>query len=106
MKNNGKRCSLGVIGITVALLGSPPALAKQSCQTVGCIDAVRQVASTADEGSESTPDARYRLRAGDVVELNAGQHVPADVRLVDGADADRFLADVKNLLQEFPEGAV
>ncbi|HJS42656.1 MAG TPA: dihydrolipoamide acetyltransferase family protein [Gemmatimonadales bacterium] len=29
-----------------------------------------------------------------------------DHRVVDGADADRFLADVKNLLQEFPEGAV
>jgi 2-oxoglutarate dehydrogenase E2 component (dihydrolipoamide succinyltransferase) len=29
-----------------------------------------------------------------------------DHRGVDGADADRFLADVKNLLQEFPEGAV
>jgi len=25
---------------------------------------------------------------------------------VDGADADKFLADVKKLLQEFPEGAV
>ena len=29
-----------------------------------------------------------------------------DHRIVDGADADRFLADVKKLLQEFPEGAV
>ena len=29
-----------------------------------------------------------------------------DHRIVDGADADRFLADVKQLLQEFPEGAV
>jgi 2-oxoglutarate dehydrogenase E2 component (dihydrolipoamide succinyltransferase) len=29
-----------------------------------------------------------------------------DHRVVDGADADRFLADVKRLLQEFPEGAV
>ena len=29
-----------------------------------------------------------------------------DHRVVDGADADRFLADVKQLLQEFPEGAV
>jgi len=27
-------------------------------------------------------------------------------RVVDGADADKFLADVKKLLQEFPEGAV
>jgi len=28
-----------------------------------------------------------------------------DHRVVDGADADKFLADVKKLLQEFPEGA-
>jgi 2-oxoglutarate dehydrogenase E2 component (dihydrolipoamide succinyltransferase) len=29
-----------------------------------------------------------------------------DHRVVDGAEADKFLADVKKLLQEFPEGAV
>jgi pyruvate dehydrogenase E2 component (dihydrolipoyllysine-residue acetyltransferase) len=29
-----------------------------------------------------------------------------DHRVVDGADADRFLADVKKTIQEFPEGAV
>src|SRR5947207_1086650 len=29
-----------------------------------------------------------------------------DHRVVDGADADRFLADLKKTLQEFPEGAV
>ena len=29
-----------------------------------------------------------------------------DHRIVDGADADRFMADVKQRLQEFPEGAV
>jgi len=29
-----------------------------------------------------------------------------DHRVVDGADADKFLADVKQVLQEFPEGAV
>jgi len=29
-----------------------------------------------------------------------------DHRIVDGADADRFLADVKKMLQEFPEGAI
>ena len=28
-----------------------------------------------------------------------------DHRIVDGADADRFMADVKRSLQEFPEGA-
>jgi pyruvate dehydrogenase E2 component (dihydrolipoamide acetyltransferase) len=29
-----------------------------------------------------------------------------DHRIVDGADADRFMADVKRMLQEFPESAV
>ena len=29
-----------------------------------------------------------------------------DHRIVDGADADKFMADVKKQLQEFPEGAV
>jgi 2-oxoglutarate dehydrogenase E2 component (dihydrolipoamide succinyltransferase) len=29
-----------------------------------------------------------------------------DHRVVDGADADRFMADLKKQLQEFPEGAV
>ncbi len=28
-----------------------------------------------------------------------------DHRIVDGADADRFLADVKSTLQDFPEDA-
>jgi 2-oxoglutarate dehydrogenase E2 component (dihydrolipoamide succinyltransferase) len=29
-----------------------------------------------------------------------------DHRIVDGADADRFLADVKKMLEQFPESAV
>jgi 2-oxoglutarate dehydrogenase E2 component (dihydrolipoamide succinyltransferase) len=29
-----------------------------------------------------------------------------DHRIVDGADADRFMADVKKMLQGFPEGGV
>ena len=29
-----------------------------------------------------------------------------DHRVVDGADADRFLADVKSMLEKFPESAV
>jgi 2-oxoglutarate dehydrogenase E2 component (dihydrolipoamide succinyltransferase) len=29
-----------------------------------------------------------------------------DHRIVDGADADRFMAEVKKTLQEFPEAAV
>ena len=29
-----------------------------------------------------------------------------DHRIVDGADADRFLADVRKVLEDFPEDAV
>jgi 2-oxoglutarate dehydrogenase E2 component (dihydrolipoamide succinyltransferase) len=29
-----------------------------------------------------------------------------DHRIVDGADADRFMADLKNDLENFPEGAL
>jgi polysaccharide export outer membrane protein len=76
MKN--MRC-LVVIGITVGLPSIPPALAKQSCETIGCLDTARQLPSgtvplsrpsTADERDETAPDVRYRLRPGDVIELN------------------------------------
>jgi polysaccharide export outer membrane protein len=68
-----------MFGIAIALLGTPPALAQQSCQTVGCVEEVRQVASgtglperlgTVDDRGDTAPDAHYRLRAGDVVDLN------------------------------------
>ena len=49
------RC-LVVIAIIVALPGTAPALAQQ--------------APTAGTHTEPAPDARYRLRAGDVIELN------------------------------------
>jgi polysaccharide export outer membrane protein len=78
MKNKRGSC-LFVIGITVALPSTPPALAKQACQVTGCLEIARQVPSgtvprprpsTADERAETAPDVRYRLRAGDVIELN------------------------------------
>jgi 2-oxoglutarate dehydrogenase E2 component (dihydrolipoamide succinyltransferase) len=50
---------------------------------------------TADDGTES-----IAIRTMGMLTMSY------DHRVVDGADADRFLADVKNLLQEFPEGAV
>jgi polysaccharide biosynthesis/export protein len=78
MKN--KRCScLVAIAITVALPVTLPAVAGQSCHTVGCVDTARQAPSntaplagtSAADGSEDTaPDVRYLLRTGDVIELN------------------------------------
>jgi polysaccharide export outer membrane protein len=86
MKN--KRCScLVAIAITVALPATLPAAARQSCQTVGCVDTARQAPSGADTArqapgstaplagtsagsADTAPDVRYRLRTGDVVELN------------------------------------
>ena len=64
MKNTC-RC-LAVIGIIVALRGSAPALAQQMPNVTGT--APRPPA--ADERTVPAPDARYRLRAGDVIELN------------------------------------
>jgi polysaccharide export outer membrane protein len=78
MKN--KRCScLVAIAITVALPATLPAVARQPCQTVGCVDTARQApgntappaGTSAADGSEDTaPDVHYRLRTGDVIELN------------------------------------
>jgi len=77
MKNT-YRC-LVAIGIMVALPGTTPALAKQSCETVDCLAIAGQVPTGAittarppitDERAGLQPDARYRLRAGDVIELN------------------------------------
>src|SRR5687767_4153611 len=75
-----KRCSyLLAIGITVALPGIPPALADQACHAIGRVDDTQQMASgtiprsregTADKKVETAPDVRYRLRPGDVIELN------------------------------------
>jgi protein involved in polysaccharide export with SLBB domain len=68
-----------VIGISIALSTTPQALAKQACQAIGCLDTARQVPSgtvllprlsTTDENYETAPDALYRLRQGDVIELN------------------------------------
>jgi protein involved in polysaccharide export with SLBB domain len=78
MKKNGFSCFV-VIAITVVLPGAPRALAKQSCQAIGCHEIARQAATattplsglrTADERDGTAPDARYRLRTGDVVELS------------------------------------
>jgi polysaccharide export outer membrane protein len=48
MKHRASSCL--ILGIAIALLGAPPALAQQR--------------------GEATPDAHYRMRAGDVVDLN------------------------------------
>ncbi len=61
---------------------------------VGAIEK-RPKVLTADDGAES-----IAIRTMGMLTMSY------DHRVVDGADADRFLADVKNLLQEFPEGAV
>src|SRR5688572_13077773 len=72
MKNKGEAFGcLVVIGITVALLGTPPAVAEEVRQTTPASGTVPLLGpGTAEEGVEGTPGARYRLRAGDVVELN------------------------------------
>lgn len=75
MKNVCRR--LVVIGILVAQ--PVTALAKQSCQTPGCLAIAGQLPNgtiatprppISDERADLAPDARYRLRSGDVIELN------------------------------------
>ena len=61
---------------------------------VGAIEKRPRVVTTSD-GSES-----IAIRTMGMLTMSY------DHRVVDGADADKFLADVKKLLQEFPEGAV
>src|SRR6266487_552711 len=61
---------------------------------VGAIEKRPKVVSAAD-GTES-----IAIRTMGMLTMSY------DHRVVDGADADKFLADVKKLLQEFPEGAV
>jgi 2-oxoglutarate dehydrogenase E2 component (dihydrolipoamide succinyltransferase) len=61
---------------------------------VGAIDKRPKVVTAAD-GTES-----IAIRTMGMLTMSY------DHRVVDGADADKFLADVKKMLQEFPEGAV
>ncbi len=61
---------------------------------VGAIEKRPKVV-TASDGTES-----IAIRTMGMVTMSY------DHRVVDGADADKFLADVKKMLQEFPEGAV
>ena len=61
---------------------------------VGAIEK-RPKVITADDGTES-----IAIRTMGMLTMSY------DHRVVDGADADKFLADVKQLLQAFPEGAM
>lgn len=64
MKTKRFSCLI-TIAIFVALPATRPAMARQVSDTMRL-----PLANTVDERSEPAPAARYRLRAGDVVELN------------------------------------
>jgi len=66
---------------------------------VGAIEKRAVVVQAAANGGRADNDA---IAIHPTCHLSLGY----DHRIVDGADADRFLADVKKMLQEFPEGAV
>lgn len=66
MKNTC-RC---LIGILVAVSGTASALARQDFIPDQVRNGTITTPSTADERAKPGPDARYRLRAGDVIELN------------------------------------
>ena len=67
-----------------------------------------QVAILGVGGIEKRPRVATLLDGTDAiaVRMMGMLSLSYDHRVVDGADADRFLADVKKLLQDFPEGVV
>jgi 2-oxoglutarate dehydrogenase E2 component (dihydrolipoamide succinyltransferase) len=81
-------------GVFGSLIGTP--IINQPQAAILCVGAIeKQPAVITVDGSDS-----LAIRTRGLLSL------AFDHRIVDGADADRFMADVKRTLQELPEGAV
>ena len=81
-------------GVFGSAIGTP--IINQPQAAILCVGAIeKQPAVISVDGTDS-----LAIRTKGMLSL------AFDHRIVDGADADRFMADVKRLLQEFPEGAV
>jgi pyruvate dehydrogenase E2 component (dihydrolipoamide acetyltransferase) len=81
-------------GVFGSLIGTP--IINQPQAAILCVGAIeKQPAVISVDGTDS-----LAIRTKGMLSL------AFDHRIVDGADADRFMAEVKRLLQEFPEGAV
>jgi len=81
-------------GVFGSAIGTP--IINQPQAAILCVGAIeKQPAVISVDGTDS-----LAIRTKGMLSL------AFDHRIVDGADADRFMAEVKRLLQEFPEGAV
>jgi len=81
-------------GVFGSLIGTP--IINQPQAAILCVGAIeKQPAVITVDGTDT-----LAIRTRGMLSL------AFDHRIVDGADADRFMADVKKQLQEFPEGAV
>ncbi|MBA3259907.1 MAG: 2-oxoglutarate dehydrogenase, E2 component, dihydrolipoamide succinyltransferase [Gemmatimonadales bacterium] len=81
-------------GVFGSVIGTP--IINQPQAAILCVGAIeKQPAVITVDGSDS-----IAIRTRGMLSL------AFDHRIVDGADADRFMADVKKSLQEFPEGGV
>jgi 2-oxoglutarate dehydrogenase E2 component (dihydrolipoamide succinyltransferase) len=81
-------------GVFGSMIGTP--IINQPQAAILCVGSIeKQPAVITVDGTDTL-----------AVRLKGMLSLAFDHRIVDGADADRFMADVKKLLQEFPEGAV
>jgi 2-oxoglutarate dehydrogenase E2 component (dihydrolipoamide succinyltransferase) len=81
-------------GVFGSVIGTP--IINQPQAAILCVGAIeKQPAVITVDGTDT-----IAIRAKGMLSL------AFDHRIVDGADADRFMADVKKMLQEFPEAAI
>ncbi|MDQ2670504.1 MAG: 2-oxo acid dehydrogenase subunit E2 [Gemmatimonadota bacterium] len=81
-------------GVFGSVIGTP--IINQPQSAILCVGAIeKQPAVVTVDGSDMI-----------AVRLRGMLSLAFDHRIVDGADADRFMADVKRTLEDFPEGAV
>ena len=81
-------------GVFGSVIGTP--IINQPQAAILCVGAIeKQPAVITVDGNDS-----LAIRTKGMLAL------AFDHRIVDGADADRFMADVKQMLQEFPEASV
>ncbi|MBA3556575.1 MAG: 2-oxo acid dehydrogenase subunit E2, partial [Gemmatimonadales bacterium] len=81
-------------GVFGSVIGTP--IINQPQAAILCVGAIeKQSAVITVDGSDSI-----------AIRIRGMLSLAFDHRIVDGADADRFMSDVKKSLQEFPEGGV
>jgi len=80
-------------GVFGSVIGTP--IINQPQAAILCVGSIeKQPAVVTMDGTDSI-----------AIRLRGMLSLAFDHRIVDGADADRFMADIKGTLQEFPESA-